>query len=186
MEFTESDFTIVERASYAPTMRSMDGNAHIRLKQARVAAGYRTAKEFSDSHQMPQSTYSTHEKGTRPLTMESAGVYADILGIKAAWLLFGDEGRPSESADLVTDSKLLPTPQSGIPKLDQVAENMAAAMIGFVEQIEARRWAVAQTYLAGLAKQISLAQAHCTLAAEQEIDAAAEVGEDNVQAKRAI
>ena len=38
-----------------------------RLMEARVAAGYATAKEFADKNNIPQPTYSLHESGKRGL-----------------------------------------------------------------------------------------------------------------------
>lgn len=60
-----------------------------RLREARVAAGYRTAKEFADKNGIPQSTFALHEKGRRGLTRDVAIAYANDLKINLDWLLTG-------------------------------------------------------------------------------------------------
>ena len=61
-----------------------------RLRKAREAAGFPTAKAFSDKYEIPQSTYSLHETGSRPLRRETAERYAEKLGLKIADLGFSD------------------------------------------------------------------------------------------------
>jgi SOS-response transcriptional repressor LexA len=74
-----------------------------RLKQARVAAGYRTAKEFSDRFKIAQATYSTHESGARGIRLETAQYYAKLLNANTAWLLTG-EGYGLEPDEVIPPS----------------------------------------------------------------------------------
>ena len=60
-----------------------------RLKQARIAAGFKTAKQFADTHSIPQPTFALHESGRRGLTREVATAYAGWLGVSVEWLLTG-------------------------------------------------------------------------------------------------
>nr|WP_222532543.1 S24 family peptidase [Azospirillum sp. 412522] len=69
-----------------------------RLRLARTAAGYRTAKEFAASHGVPQPTYALHESGERGLRADVAGRYASLLGVSAAWLLTGEGQGPAAIA----------------------------------------------------------------------------------------
>ncbi len=62
----------------------------MRLKLARVAAGYKTAKAFSDKFGVPQPTYSMHESGERSILGEVAQRYADWLGVRVVWLERGE------------------------------------------------------------------------------------------------
>lgn len=72
-----------------------------RLKLARVAAGFRTAKAFSDKFGIPQSTYSVHEAGTRDILPDVAQDYSDKLGnCSAGWILTG-EGRGIGTSSLI-------------------------------------------------------------------------------------
>lgn len=68
-----------------------------RLEEARLAAGYKTAKEFAEKHGIPQPTYALHESGKRGLSRQFSDkdprptlvVYAEILGVRPSWLQFG-------------------------------------------------------------------------------------------------
>lgn len=59
----------------------------------RIAAGYRTARDFIRAHGIPVSTYSQHERGERALTLENMAYYSKILKIDPAWLMTG-KGSP--------------------------------------------------------------------------------------------
>ncbi|WP_455184296.1 helix-turn-helix domain-containing protein [Azospirillum palustre] len=67
----------------------------MRLTAARKAAGYRTARQFSDTHGFSQSTYWSHENGTRKFDVDTAFIYADKLNISTAWLITGEGEGPS-------------------------------------------------------------------------------------------
>lgn len=63
-----------------------------RLRFARIAAGFKTGKEFADKHAIPQPTYAMHELGGRGLSREVAIAYSAALGVSFEWLQTG-EGR---------------------------------------------------------------------------------------------
>jgi transcriptional regulator with XRE-family HTH domain len=61
-----------------------------RLKQAREAAGYKTAAAFARS--MPgidDYTYRTYEAGTRNISYEQAEKFSRVLNVSVEWLLSG-------------------------------------------------------------------------------------------------
>lgn len=60
-----------------------------RLKQARIEAGYLTAKSFSERNNVKISTYALHEASTRSMSFEIIEHYAKLLEINASWLLTG-------------------------------------------------------------------------------------------------
>lgn len=60
-----------------------------RLKQARLAAGFPTAKEFAEKNLLKISTYTLHEAGTRQMSLEVIDQYATLLQININWLLTG-------------------------------------------------------------------------------------------------
>lgn len=60
-----------------------------RLKQARIEAGYLTAKSFSERNNVKISTYALHEASTRSMSFEIIEHYAKLLDINPAWLLTG-------------------------------------------------------------------------------------------------
>jgi transcriptional regulator with XRE-family HTH domain len=66
----------------------------IRLKAARKAAGFKTAREFIEKHDIPKSTYSQHETGSRNPEDEFVKLYAKLFNVRYAWLKDGD-GVPS-------------------------------------------------------------------------------------------
>jgi SOS-response transcriptional repressor LexA len=62
-----------------------------RLKQAREAKGFETAAEASRRFGWNASTYQQHENETRSITMKSAKVYSEMLGVTPEWIMFGTE-----------------------------------------------------------------------------------------------
>lgn len=64
-----------------------------RLRAARKAAGYKSAKIFASQHGIAESTYSQHETGKRTLNADMLFQYSNIFGISPGWLLTG-EGAP--------------------------------------------------------------------------------------------
>lgn len=65
-----------------------------RLKAARVAAGYKFASKFADAFGFTESTYRSHENGTRGLDVATARQYAAKLGV--AWESFFVDQAPAE------------------------------------------------------------------------------------------
>lgn len=65
-------------------------NIAVRLRDARITSGYKTAKAFAVCHKIPVSTYSMHETGRRGLRLEVAKRYCALLNIKLNWLLTGE------------------------------------------------------------------------------------------------
>ncbi|MCF6767379.1 helix-turn-helix domain-containing protein [Thiotrichales bacterium 19S11-10] len=76
-------------------------NAGTRLRKARLACGFKTAKAFCQAHGIPTSTYSLHETNKRCLKPQLAEKYATLLGVNVAWLLtgLGSCCPPKESLD---------------------------------------------------------------------------------------
>jgi transcriptional regulator with XRE-family HTH domain len=70
----------------------------IRLRAARRAAKYRSAREFALKQGISQSTYSQHETGKRSLTPELLCRYAKLLGVSPNWLLTGDASSSEDEA----------------------------------------------------------------------------------------
>jgi len=62
-------------------------------------AGFRTAKQFSDTYGLSQSVHSTREAGTRKISRDAALFYAERLNISVDWLLTGKGEGPEGSAD---------------------------------------------------------------------------------------
>jgi transcriptional regulator with XRE-family HTH domain len=64
-----------------------------RLRAARKAAGFKSAKEFAKEYGVPVSTYSQHETGKRSISSDLIMDYSAYFKIKPCWLLTG-EGEP--------------------------------------------------------------------------------------------
>lgn len=84
-----------------------------RLRAARLAAGFRTAREFSDRHNIPQATYSLHETGGRGLRKAVAEGYARLLTerlpeVTADWLLYGRGTLPQALRPLMAGEDIAP------------------------------------------------------------------------------
>lgn len=73
-----------------------DKNQAARLRQARIARGYKTQRSFSDALGIKQPTYHQHEAAKRRLDDETALIYAEKLDVDVGWIKFG-EGRGPDS-----------------------------------------------------------------------------------------
>lgn len=61
-----------------------------RLKQARLAAGYESPRDFALAWQFNPTTYYHHENGRRAIKAEVAKRYAQLLKLPAGTLLYGE------------------------------------------------------------------------------------------------
>lgn len=60
-----------------------------RLKSARTAAGFLSAREAALRHGWNVSTYTAHENGQNGITTKAAGKYATAFKTTPEWLLLG-------------------------------------------------------------------------------------------------
>lgn len=63
----------------------------LRLRTARKAANFKSAKEFAKKANVPATTYAQHESGKRAISVETLLHYCDILHLNPVWLLLGEE-----------------------------------------------------------------------------------------------
>lgn len=61
-----------------------------RLKALRLELGFSSQQAFAEKLGIDKSTYNPYEKGTRPLTFETACLIRREFGISLDWLFFGD------------------------------------------------------------------------------------------------
>ena len=61
-----------------------------RLKQARIAAGYASPKDFAAASDVNATTYYHHENGRRAIRADVAKRYAKLLRLPAGTLLYGE------------------------------------------------------------------------------------------------
>src|SRR5579872_7461018 len=60
-----------------------------RLRAARKAAGFKTAKSFLKKHKFPASTFSQHESGARIPDDKMLAFYSNVFKVNFAWLKNG-------------------------------------------------------------------------------------------------
>ena len=93
-----------------------------RLRSARTAAGYTSARQAALSHNMSISTYTAHENGQNDYSAEKAEEYAKAFKTKAAWLLLGSND--DDDLAISIDSRLKRLPPDVSRKLIQRFNDM--------------------------------------------------------------
>jgi phage repressor protein C with HTH and peptisase S24 domain len=68
----------------------MNYDMNVRLKSARMAAGYAKASQAVEKFKWNISTYRAHENGQNQYDAKTAAVYAEAFRTSAAWLLTGE------------------------------------------------------------------------------------------------
>ena len=76
-------------------MSKLSEQIGLRLRSARRAANFKSARTFAFQYNIPESTYSQHETGKRSLSPEMLLRYSDLLNVDPSWLLTG-EGSPNQ------------------------------------------------------------------------------------------
>ena len=69
-----------------------------RLKQARVACGYKTARAAASAFRWNFNTYGSNENGNAPFSYPKAKAYAAAFGVRAEWLYDGAPPRSGQPA----------------------------------------------------------------------------------------
>ena len=67
----------------------------VRLRTARVCAGFKSASAAIEHFQWKSSTYRAHENGQNNYDVNDAAVYARAFNVSASWLLLGNGKGPS-------------------------------------------------------------------------------------------
>lgn len=76
------------RADHPGTPLKMT-NQHERLRQARIAADFPSARQAAQRFGWAESTYAGHENGGRGFDSDQARIYARAFKVDEAWLLLG-------------------------------------------------------------------------------------------------
>ena len=71
------------------------GEMNDRLRDARIAAGYKSASAAAKTHGWGVSTYIAHENGQNEYDPDRAAIYAKAFKTTPEWLLLGKETAPS-------------------------------------------------------------------------------------------
>ncbi len=75
----------------------------IRLKQARQNNGYKSARSFANTFNIPFSTYAQHESGYRSISTDCLMNYCSLLKIDPMWLI-DNKGAPNNNMFAKPDS----------------------------------------------------------------------------------
>lgn len=78
-----------------------------RLREARSDAGYRSARAAAFAHDWVESTYRSHENGTRPYDEKDATRYSKAFQVAVSWLYHG-RGKKSDAAAHAPASEVSP------------------------------------------------------------------------------
>lgn len=62
------------------------------MRDARLRAGYKTAKAAAERLAIPYPTYAGHENGSRGILPDEAAKYAKTFKVRPEWILFGEIG----------------------------------------------------------------------------------------------
>lgn len=93
-----------------------------RLKEARLRAGYKTAKAGAERVAIPYPTYAGHENGSRAYEPDDASRYARAFNVRREWLLFGDLGPEPIVQSLDPQPPLAPIVKAITDSLDGLTE----------------------------------------------------------------
>lgn len=101
----------------------MNMSEHDRLRHAREAAGYKTAKAAAEALGISPETYRGHENGSRGITPARAKQYARLFGVDVGWLLYGESRRGDKlsSDDIDAPGQPVRVSSSFVPVRGEVA-----------------------------------------------------------------
>ncbi|MDR6954183.1 SOS-response transcriptional repressor LexA [Ancylobacter sp. 3268] len=73
-----------------------------RLQKARAAAGFKSPAEAARAFPrlINQNTLTSNENGNRPISRKMAPIYADVFGVDAGWLLYGQKGKGAQTSEV--------------------------------------------------------------------------------------
>lgn len=104
----------------------MNTNQNDRLRQARIAASYKSAAKAAEAFGWNISTYRHHENGTRGFGQDHARAYGRAFYVSAAWLLgLDDNAEPNALEKIIA---MIDTP-------DEVTGSMADLQNAMFEEI---------------------------------------------------
>lgn len=97
-----------------------------RLEQARIARGFKTAKEACTFFGWNYETYAQHENGTRGIVRASKK-YAKAFRVREGWLLTGEgEGPGSDDKSLDAQVRHILPPEEDPDDYDAFVEDVIA------------------------------------------------------------
>jgi hypothetical protein len=106
---------------------------HERLRQARTAAGFRSAQAAADAFGWTYPTYAAHENGSRHAKSRAIETYAVAFGVRLQWLALGlgsmkREGSSEAAAALQPESPQLR--EDAVPFQPRPTQNLGSLIKG--------------------------------------------------------
>lgn len=108
------------------------GDVHDRLKTARVNAGFDSAAQAAKALGVTESRYRAYENGQNKYGPDEAAQFARRFGVRAAWLLLGEDPMAAGDAPSSPEEKVI---MDRLARLDP--EQRARLMSAFELMIEA-------------------------------------------------
>ncbi|MFZ4761475.1 MAG: helix-turn-helix domain-containing protein [Alphaproteobacteria bacterium] len=113
----------------------------VRLKQARIEAGFSSASDFARRLGINQPTYQRHEEGERGIKGHMARLYANALGVKLSWLLTGEGAMKAEFFSRTEPyDPLMANVSSAISQSTGFFSDEPARFMGLAENKAAASW----------------------------------------------
>lgn len=114
-----------------PPMVTKDEEARrLRLRKLRVDAKFRSARDAAIKLDFAESTYRSHENGSRPLTEQAVMMYAEKFGVSYDWLWSGIESS-AEKYSKSTPEK--PLPNAAFPIIPKTYDSSSLPIRGRAE-----------------------------------------------------
>lgn len=128
-----------------------------RLRDARQGAGFKNAAEAATALGVPYPTYAGHENGSREYDFETAERYGRRYGVRAAWLLKGEEPRERRAragaAYAHSETMEVPEPETraGAGSSGAAAEYLASSEngIGISADVVRDVWGLPRSFVRG-------------------------------------
>ncbi|MET3528013.1 XRE family transcriptional regulator [Phenylobacterium koreense] len=79
-----------------------------RLRESRIAAGYRTGRDAALAFGWNLNTYASNENGNAPFSYSRAKAYAEAFGVRHEWLYEGESPTGSDVAEPRRDARFVP------------------------------------------------------------------------------
>ena len=100
---------------------------NVRLRKARLEAGFESATAALETFKWKSSTYRAHENGQNNFNVYYAEQYAKAYGVTAAWLLIGDDTDVSPTT--TSRNKKIPGSKIKSHKHDCIEHIFATALL---------------------------------------------------------
>jgi transcriptional regulator with XRE-family HTH domain len=151
MPFASMNSKCLLHQSFDYLSRMADANAASRLKAAREAANFESAKAAAEAMGVPVASYIQHENGSRGFKRDRAEQYARRFRTTPEWLLLGRGDAPEPSADPSADDleQMIREAIDGVvtvqTRLSDLPRIVAPALHEQLERFRADRAALGQT-----------------------------------------